>query len=483
MMSIAPTVVAAARATVARVPDAEAVVDLGTGRRLTYAQLWERARRVAGGLAAERIGAGERVGVALPNGADWTVAFLGVLLAGAIPVPINPRLTGPERQHIVTDSGAVRVLDAELPEGGPVEFDDVDPESPAAIFYTSGTTGAPKGAVLSHRALLSAAEQVRIAYGLDPYDGLRALVAAPLFHVLACGMQWIPALVSGGCVVLLPAFEVGAWVAALEDEQIEILNGVPAMFWQALRHETFRGLDVSGVRVLSYGAAPTPPSQARALREAFPRARLAPGYGLTEAPCVTGLQDADAVDHPGSVGTAVAGTELRLLGPEADAGIGQLLVRGPQLMSGYWGRPEATAEVLVDGWLHTGDLVRIDPEGRVFMLDRRTDLINRGGENVYSVEVEAALAACPAVAESAVVGVPDQRLGNRVGACIVPRPGVHFDEEELVRVARETLAPFKVPELLSLRSTPLPRNAAGKVDKAALRARSHWTELPRHPAN
>jgi acyl-CoA synthetase (AMP-forming)/AMP-acid ligase II len=206
---------------------------------------------------------------------------------------------------------------------------------------------------------------------------------------------------------------------------------------------------------------------------------LAPGYGLTEAPCVTGLQDDDALTHSGSVGTAVAATELRVVGPDADSGIGQLLVRGPQLMSGYWGRPQASAEVLVDGWLHTGDIVRIDDGGRVFMLDRRTDLINRGGENVYSVEVEAAVAAYPAVGESAVVAVPDDRLGSRVGVCVVPRPGVTFEGHELVRVARDSLAPFKVPEFVCMRSEPLPRNPAGKVDKEAVRAQSQWTPLPR----
>ncbi|KGN41954.1 class I adenylate-forming enzyme family protein [Knoellia aerolata] len=463
----------------ARVPDAEAVVDLGCGERLTYAALWRRASAVAGGLVEAGITPGARVGVALPNGAAWTVAFLGILLAAAVPVPINPRLTTGERRHIVEDCGADLVIDGELPHGGPIERDASDPESLAALFYTSGTTGRPKGAMLSHRALLSAAEQVRQAYRLGADDGLRSLVAGPLFHVLASGMQWIPALVSGGCVVIMPSFEVGTWVRAIGDEQIEALNGVPAMFWQALRHPDFRDVDVSGVRILSYGAAPTPPAQALALREAFPGARLAPGYGLTEAPCVTGLQDHDALMHAGSVGTAVADTELGLIGPEADQGIGQLIVRGPQVMSGYWGNSSATTEALVDGWLHTGDIVRIDDGGRVFMLDRRTDLINRGGENVYSVEVEAALAAYPAVAESAVVAVSDERLGSRVAVCVVARPGVDFDPEQLVRVAREGLASFKVPELICLRTEPLPRNAAGKVDKDAVREVSEWSPLPR----
>ena len=235
--------------------------------------------------------------IRLPNGADWCLAFLGATLAGAIPVPVNTRLTPAEVEFIVRDSGASAVLDGRLPDGPPAAPADPDSEAPAAIFYTSGTTGRPKGAVLSHRALLSAAEQCRLVLGLGPAEPVRNLVVAPLFHILACGMQWIPALASGGTAVIAPAFEAGAWLRAIRDERIDVLNGVPAMYWQALRHPEFPGLDVSGVRLLSYGAAPTPPAQVRRLLEAFPAARMAPGYGLTEAPSVTCLAHEDAVDH------------------------------------------------------------------------------------------------------------------------------------------------------------------------------------------
>jgi acyl-CoA synthetase (AMP-forming)/AMP-acid ligase II len=170
----------------------------------------------------------------------------------------------------------------------------------------------------------------------------------------------------------------------------------------------------------------------------------------------------------------VAATELRLLGPEAEHGVGQLLVRGPQLMSGYWGRPDATAETLAGGWLHTGDLVRVDPAGRVHLLDRRTDMINRGGENVYSVEVERALAGHPSIAEVAVVGVPDEMMGQKVGAVVVPRPGEVVEPADLVAYARGVLADFKVPQYVAVRADPLPRNPGGKVDKAALRAGTGW---------
>jgi long-chain acyl-CoA synthetase len=473
---LAPNLAAMARETVRRSPGAEAVVDLGTGRRLDHRGLWDGAARVAGGLRGAGVGTGDRVAIRLPNGADWCLAFLGTVLAGAVPVPVNTRLAPADVAHVVTDSGAAAVVDGPLPDGPPADAgaEDAEPESLAAMFYTSGTTGRAKGAMLSHRALLSAAEQCRRSLGLGRTEETRTLVAAPLFHILAAGMQWLPALAAGGAVVILPAFEVGAWVRAIGEERIDLLNGVPAMYWQALRSPAFAELDTSGVRLLVYGAAPTPPAQVAELMRAFPAAQLHPGYGLTEAPCVTGLEHADALAHADSVGRAVPATELALLGPEAARGIGQLLVRGPQVMSGYWQRPDATAETLVDGWLHTGDLVRVDDSGRVHMLDRRTDLINRGGENVYSVEVEAALSAFPAVGEVAVVGVPDAMMGAKVGAVVVPRPGQAVEAADLVAFAREVLADFKVPQYVVVASEPLPRNPGGKVDKAALRRISDW---------
>ncbi|MCU1616277.1 MAG: putative fatty-acid--CoA ligase [Frankiales bacterium] len=476
--NLSPNLATLVRATVERCPGAEAVVDLGTGRRLDHAALWAGAARVAGGLRGAGARPGDRVALRLPNGADWCLAFLGAVLAGAVPVPLNTRLTDAEVAALVEDCGAAVVIDsgARLPDGPPTAAgaEGADPESLAAMFYTSGTTGRPKGAMLSHRALLSAAEQCRRALHLGPAEATRTLVAAPLFHILASGMQWLPALAAGGSVAILPAFEVGVWVRAIAEERIDVLNGVPAMYWQALRHPEFAGLDVSGVRLLVYGAAPTPPAQVEALMRAFPAAQLRPGYGLTEAPCVTGLEHADALPHADSVGSAVAATELAVLGPGADDGVGQLLVRGPQLMSGYWQRPEATAAALAGGWLHTGDLVRADEAGRVHLLDRRTDLINRGGEKVYSVEVEAALSAYPSVAEIAVVGVPDPMMGQKVGAVVVPRPGEEFDPGTLVAFARDVLADFKVPQYVHVQAEPLPRNPGGKVDKAALRSRSDW---------
>ncbi|HEY4463813.1 MAG TPA: class I adenylate-forming enzyme family protein, partial [Streptosporangiaceae bacterium] len=201
LTGIAPHLAALVQDTVSRSPRAEAIADLGTGRRLRYADLWDGASRVAGGLLAAGTGPGDRVAIRLPNGADWCLAFLGATLAGAIPVPVNTRLTPAEVEFIVRDSGASAVLDGRLPVGPPAAPADPASEAPAAIFYTSGTTGRPKGAVLSHRALLSAAEQCRLVLGLGPAEPVRNLVVAPLFHILACGMQWIPAMACGGTAV------------------------------------------------------------------------------------------------------------------------------------------------------------------------------------------------------------------------------------------------------------------------------------------
>ena len=465
----------AVRRTAERVPTAEAVVDVDSGARLTHGELWAQALRVAGGLVEAGVAPGDRVAIRLPNGVPWILAFVGTLAAGAVAVPINTRLVEDEVAYLLADSGARVVIDdpSRLPDGSPTSRLPEDAESLAALFYTSGTTGRPKGAMLSHRAVLAGAEQCRIALGLDLDEATRGVVAAPLFHVLACGMQLVPALVNGGCVAVLPGFQPEAWLRTIRTERVDILNGVPAMYAAALAHPSFADLDVSRIRVLSYGAAPTPPAQARALRAAFPHARLNPGFGLTEAPAVTGLADEDALEHCDSVGVATEGTELRIIDQDAD-GVGQLLVRGPGLMSGYWNRPEETARALRDGWLHTGDLVRMDGAGRVRIMDRRTDLINRGGENVYSVEVEAVLAAFPGVAEVAVVGVPDERLGQRVGAVVVPRPDAVIDVDALLGFATERLARFKIPQHVVVLDEPLPRNPAGKVAKRVLRTTIDW---------
>ncbi|MFJ8816443.1 class I adenylate-forming enzyme family protein [Amycolatopsis thermoflava] len=399
-------------------PDAEAVAG-PDGSRVTYRELFERAARVAGGLAAQGVRPGDRVAIRLGNEVGWCLAFLGASLAGAVAVPVNTRFTDAEAAYVVADCAAAFTVQPgrALPDGPPLER-EAGPDDLAALFYTSGTTGAPKGAMLTHRAILSAAEASRRALGL-PHGDVRNLVPAPLFHVMGSIVQWLPTSLAAGTTVLQRSFDAREWLRAIEAERITVLTAVPAMYRLAMHRPEFAATDVSGVRRVGYGGAPTPPDQVRRLREAFPDAELCPGYGLTET-CgiVSGLPHDYTVTHADTVGFAMPATEFRL------SDTGELLVRGPQLMSGYWGRPEATARALAGGWLHTGDIARITADGAIQLLDRRDDVVNRGGENVYCTEVENALAAHPAVGEVAVVGVPDPVLGKKVAAAVrAPRRG------------------------------------------------------------
>jgi long-chain acyl-CoA synthetase len=456
-----------------RCPDREALVELD-GARLTYAQLWDAAAAVAGGLAASGVSRGDRVAIRLPNGVDWCLAFFGALLAGAIAVPVNTRFRDGEVQHVLDDSGARYVVEPgrPLPHGDPLVIQDLGHDDLAALFYTSGTTGAPKGAALSHGNVLSALEACQRAM-LLPADGVRTLVPVPLFHVMGALNQLLPTCRVAGTTVILPGFDVETWVRTMAAESIDVVSAVPAIYWQALQLPEFATTDTTGIGWVVYGGAATPPEQVLRLREAFPAARLFSGYGLTETSGgITGVPHDDAVQRSDSVGVALPTVELALDGPE-------LLVRAPQVMTGYWRNADATAEVLGDGWLRTGDAAAADPDGFVRIVDRIKDTVIRGGENVYCIEVENVLAADPTVGEVAVIAVPDEQLGERVGAVVVAAAGAHVDPLELVRSAATQLAGFKVPDYVHVRSEPLPRNASGKVLKPLVRAEASWGDLLR----
>jgi acyl-CoA synthetase (AMP-forming)/AMP-acid ligase II len=453
---------------------AEAVVETGGGPRLSYAQLWDRATRVAGGLRALGVRRGDRVAIRLPNGVDWVLAFYGGMLAGAIVVPVNTRLTKDEADYVVGDSGAGYVVapgDA-LPDGDPVAVDDSAPGDPAAIFYTSGTTGFPKGAVTSHENFLSNAETCRRALYAVP-DDLRTLISVPLFHVTGCNSQLLVAAYVGGTAAIMPAFEVGAFLRAIADERIDTMVTVPAIYWLAIRQPTFAGTDISHVRSVSYGGAPIAPDLVARLAKAFPQARLGNGFGLTETSSVSTFLPHEFAEHADSVGFPAPVCDVRLDGAGPD-GTGELLVRGPNIVAGYWNKPEATAAAFAGGWLHSGDLARIDDEGLVYLVDRIKDMINRGGENVYSVEVENALAGAPGVFEAAVVGVPDEMMGEKVGAVIVPEPGGSLDAAAVFGYLADRIADFKIPQYLAVSAAPLPRNPGGKLLKRRLREETDW---------
>jgi long-chain acyl-CoA synthetase len=474
-----PSLVAMLRATVDRVGDREAIVELG-GERLTYAQLWDRAARVAGGLQGQGVGAGDRVAIRLGNGADWVIAFWGVQLLGAVVVPVNTRFAETEVQYVLEDSGASYVFEdgTALPDGDPYVADGAEPDDLAAIFYTSGTTGFPKGAMLTNANFLANCETARRVVGLPREVDLRTLVSVPLFHVTGCNSQLLVACELGGTTVIMPTFEVKAFLAAIAAERIDMLTTVPAIYWLAISQPEFADTDVSSVKWASYGGAPIAPDLVRRIMEAFPNARVGNGFGLTECSSIaTFLPHEYAESRPETVGLAAPVVDLDVLEPDEE-GAGELLIRGPNVCAGYWRKPEQTAETFVDGWLHTGDVAKIDDQGFVQIVDRKKDMINRGGENVYCVEVENALAACPGVGEVAVVGVPDQMMGEKVGAVIVPAPGHQFDVDVVLARAREQLADFKVPQYVSVRGEPLPRNPGGKVLKAQLRE-AQWEPVMR----
>jgi acyl-CoA synthetase (AMP-forming)/AMP-acid ligase II len=468
------SLVAMLRASVERWSDEEAIAEVG-GDHLSYRQLWDRASRVAGGLRDSGVRPGDRVGSLLDAGADWVVAFLGAVLAGAVVVPVNTRFAAAEIDYVLTDSAVSFTFrpGSPLPAGAAYAYDGAGPDDLAAIFYTSGTTGRPKGAMTTHRNFLSTMESVRriLGHAVDEGPSSRNLVSLPLFHVIACSSQLLPQLAVGSTTVVLPRFHVQAFLNAIVEERITEITNTPSIYYLAFLQPNFEDLDVSRINRVSYGGAPVAPALVEEIAKRFPNARLGNGFGLTETSAIsTYLTHEWALEHPESVGFAAPVVDLALDSPDPASGVGELLVRGPNVVAGYWNKPEATAATFVDGWLRTGDLARIDDQGLLSIADRAKDMINRGGENVYCVEVENALAGAPGVSESAVVGVPDSMMGEKVGAVVVPTPGVEFDQAAVLAYLRERLADFKVPQFFSVRSEPLPRNPGGKILKAQLRS-------------
>jgi long-chain acyl-CoA synthetase len=469
------------RASVERDPNADAVVEVG-GDRVTFQQLWDRAARVAGGLRASGLERGDRAAILLPNGLDWVLAFWGVQLAGLVAVPVNTRFTESEVEYVVTNSGADHVFKpgGGLPDGEPTAVEDLRPTDLAAIFYTSGTTGFPKGAMTSHENFLANTENAFRCIGVDKSEGpsLATLINVPLFHVTGCNSQLLVCNELGArTFILTNALDLEGFLRTVSEEGIQMLTSVPAIYHALTRHPLFQDTDLSHVRWVSYGGAPIAASAVHQIMEAFPEARVGNGFGLTETSSLTSfLPHEEAVEHADSVGFAMPVVDLALDEPDQETGVGELLVRAQNIVQGYWQNPEATRDTFVDGWLHTGDLARIDEEGLLYIVDRAKDMINRGGENVYSIEVESALVSAPGVTEVAVVPVPDDMMGEKVGAVIVTSSAESFDVEAMVTHCRGRIADFKVPQYVSVRTDPLPRNPGGKVLKKQLREEVKWGE-------
>jgi acyl-CoA synthetase (AMP-forming)/AMP-acid ligase II len=459
-----------------RRPDGEAVVELGADR-VTYRQLWDRASRVAGGLREAGLKPGDRVAVRYPAGVNWVLAFWGTVMAGGVAVAVNTRSAQPEVDFVLSDAGTRLDLaaDTPLPHGQPYVTEQLSRTDIAALFYTSGTTGHPKGVPTTHEAFLTNTENFWRCPGLSPDvgEGLRTLISVPLFHVTGCNSQLLAAARLGGASVIMPSLNLDEMIATVSDERISLMVTVPAVYALLLRHKSFPDVNVSGVRWVGYGGAPTAPSLVRSMKDAFPQAKVFNAYGMTEsASLMTVLPDHEAVEHADSVGYAVPSVDLGVISFGNDEpGVGELVARGANVTVGYWNRPEATSTTFRDGWLHTGDVVRVDGAGRVHIIDRLKDIINRGGENVSSVAVEAALLSAPNVADACVLAVPDEVMGEKVGAVLF---GEHIDVGAVLEHCRAQLADFEVPQYVIIATSALPRNAGGKLLKGKLREQVQW---------
>jgi long-chain acyl-CoA synthetase len=496
--------------------------------RLSFAEHYRRCAALARALV-ERFGIrkGDRVAIAMRNFPEWSVAFWAAAAAGAIVVPLNAWMTGAELEYCLADSGSrLLIADAERAERllphlpslslqativaraakplapGLLSYDSVmaaapddgvlpevalDPEDDATIFYTSGTTGKPKGALGTHRNICTNLLSIGFARGRAllrrgeplPAPGTAPktayLLSVPFFHATGCHSVLCANLHGGNKIVLMYRWDPERAMQLIERERITGFGGVPSMAWQVLEHPAFGRYDLSSVESIAYGGAPSAPELVRRIKEKFPKVQPGNGYGLTETSSVTSQNTAEDYQRkPDSAGLVIPVCDVRVVDPAGNdvpqGEIGELWIKGPNVVKGYWNKPEATAETFTAGWLHSGDLVRMDEEGFLYILDRAKDMLIRGGENVYCVEVEDALYSHPAVMDAAVIGIPHRVLGEEVGAVVQVKPGQRVSEEELKRHVAARLAAFKVPVRIELRSEPLPRNANGKILKRELRA-------------
>jgi long-chain acyl-CoA synthetase len=503
--------------------------------RTTFEEHFQAVAALATALVEDLgVSRGDRVAIAMRNLPEWVVSFWAAAAVGAVIVPLNAWWTGPELTFGLLDSGSkVAFVDGdrlarlvphreELEAGGlahlvvtregvPAPADalrfaevvesgrersagslpvvEIDPDDDATIFYTSGTTGRPKGAVGTQRnictnlislgfvaartALMATNEQRDVLDGSGTQNSY--LLSVPLFHATGCHSILVANTAVGGKLVMMHRWNPERALELIERERITIIGGVPTMAMQILDSPDFAKRDTSSVRTVGYGGAPAPPELVRRIQQLFPGRSPSNGYGLTETSSVTTMNaGADYIRKPDSVGPPVPVCEVRVVGPDGTdvpgGETGELWIKGPNVVRGYWNRPEETEAAFGGGWFRTGDLAQLDEEGFVHIVDRAKDMVIRGGENVYSVEVESAIFEHPAVADVAVVGVPHDVLGEEVGAVVLVKPGAVLDEDELRAHLRERIAGFKIPAYLWFRTEALPRNPAGKVLKRDLRA-------------
>ncbi|MFV3075599.1 class I adenylate-forming enzyme family protein [Niveispirillum fermenti] len=522
-----PTLAAMARRAASLFADNEFIIY--EEERIRYGAWFRAVAALAARLLAAGVGRGDQVAIAMRNLPEWPVAFFAITSIGAIAVPLNAWWQGEELRYGLENSGACllicdeqrfRVVEplrgqladlrtvwvarpsaplagAEALDGliGPArdyallpdrDLPDVPmvPDDEATIFYTSGTSGLPKGALGTHRSTLTCClanafsshrSSLRRGETPPPSRPRISLTVIPLFHVTACNASMMSMLMTGGKMVMMRKWDAVEAMRLIEREKVSVAGGVPTIAWQLLEHPDRHRYDLSSIESMAYGGAPAAPELVR-LIDSDLRAQPSSGWGMTETSAtVTTHAAEDYVNRPDSCGPPLPVSEIRIMAPDGQmempvGEVGELWAFGPQIAKGYWRDPQATQATFIDGWVRTGDLARIDDEGFCYIVDRAKDIVIRGGENIYCIEVENALFAHPAVTDAAVVGVPHRTLGEVPAAIVHLGPGHEADEVQILDWVRTRLAPFKVPVQVRFAADPLPRNANGKILKKQLRA-------------
>jgi long-chain acyl-CoA synthetase len=466
---------------------------------VTYEALDDGASRVAGLLEARGLEPGDRVGIMLPNVPYFGIVYYGILRAGGVIVPMNILLKPREVHFYLSDPGAKQIFawhevagaaEEGAAEAGaetiivkPGEFEQLLAESSpspddaerdgsdtAVILYTSGTTGTPKGAELTHSNMLEncrhgGTELVRVS----EQDVI--LGALPLFHSFGQTCCMNNAVRAGACLTMIPRFDPAKALEIIQRDRVTLFEGVPTMYHAMLHYPEREQYDVSSLRTCVSGGSAMPVEVMRGFEQAF-GAVVLEGYGLSETSPVASFNHLDREHKPGSIGTPIYGVEMKVVdeqGSDLPAGeVGEIAIRGHNVMKGYWNRPDATAEVMRNGWLHTGDMARMDEDGYFFIVDRKKDMIIRGGYNVYPREVEEVLYEHPAVLEAAVVGVPDTKMGEEVGAAVVLRPGAEATADDVRSFVKERVAAYKYPRHIWF-VDELPKGPTGKILKREIK--------------
>ena len=513
----------------------EAIFLVNEDERVSFEAFYRAVAAFSRTLQAQGVRKGDRVALIMRNLPEWPVAFYGAAALGAILTPLNAWWTGPELEYGLTDSGAkVAITDDErferiaehlsacpdlervyvaratqefadprvttlesvigepptwatLPDE-PIPPADIAPDDDATIFYTSGTTGRPKGALATQRNIncnilssASAGARTFLRRGeqppaADPTAPQRSiLISVPFFHATGCFAVLNPAVYGGVKIVMMRKWDPIRAFELIQREKIQAAGGVPTIAWQLIEHPARENYDLSSLESVSYGGAPSAPELVRKIKETFPKSAPGNGWGMTETSATaTTHSGEDYQNRPDSCGPAVAVTDLKIMSVEGDrelpvGEVGELWCKGPQVVKGYWNKPEATAQTFVDGWVRTGDLARLDAEGFCYIIDRAKDMLIRGGENIYCIEVENVLYDHPAVMDAALVGIPHKTLGEEPAAVVTLKPGAEASEQELRSFVAERLAAFKVPVKVVFWHETLPRNANGKILKTELK--------------